>query len=50
MNNSDTVQKDVTTPAEITRFDAEFLVTVAARELAGKRRGEAIRAPPTGVR
>lgn len=38
MNNSDTVQKDGTTPAEITRFDAEFLVTVAARELAGKRR------------
>lgn len=38
MNNPTTVQDNTTTPAEITRFDAEFLVTVAARELAGKRR------------
>lgn len=38
MNNLNTVQDDVTAPAEITRLDAEFLVTVAARELVGKRR------------
>ena len=38
MNNVDVVHNEVSTQAEITRFDAEFLVTVAARELAGKRR------------
>lgn len=38
MNNVNAGEDNVSTPAEITRFDAEFLVTVAARELAGKRR------------
>ena len=38
MNTIDTVTNDVNNPSDITRFDAEFLVTVAARELAGKRR------------
>lgn len=38
MNNINTVGGDVTDSREVTRFDAEFLVTVAARELAGKRR------------
>lgn len=36
MNETDIVKES--RPADISRFDAEFLVTVAARELAGKER------------